>query len=376
MATDEGMDALLEAYCNGLYAMDPRTTYPFWDYDFAPIFSKEWVGKIATATQVASRSHLDPFDYLRLFPGPSVPRKELIYSLVDMKVARLDRDERMQLVNFWLSVLKTFCGEDWLSNGSNRTFALDDVDAVLSSDGWFQGNPKAGKAIGGLTAALHALSYTLYSDVFVHQCDECRGPYDVSYQFGGRAHELLIRSWSGLQPRELWKDFEGPGFERLKIAAVYEDIDFHIDIYNHVSWKGNAPGRMKMYCLWIDGCVHPLDMQGLIRLSNLVADVADKQFRIYRSIGFEEQKVMWVRQRNYQFKEFYARFGLSWQAPEMEAVVKEVALLHEPFWDMSLPKQRLFRFLKKCLDPREDYFYDEWQSLFLTEFGYNMEEPK
>src|SRR5438552_8104401 len=103
MATDREIDALLEAYCEGLYAMDPRTTYPFWDYDFAPLFSEEWIGKIVTAVQAASLTNLNSSDYLWLFPGPSVPRKELIYSLVDMKVAQLDRRTRMQLVDFWLS---------------------------------------------------------------------------------------------------------------------------------------------------------------------------------------------------------------------------------------------------------------------------------
>jgi hypothetical protein len=369
MATDQEIDALLEAYCEGLYAMDPRTTYPFWDYDFAPLFSKEWMVKIVTAVQRASLSDLESSDYLRLFTGPSVPRKELIYSLVDMKVARLDRHARMQLVDFWLAILKTFCGQDWLSDGSNRTFALDDVDAILSSNYWQEGDPESGKAIGSLTAALNALSYSLYSDVFVHQCAECRGPYDVSRYQGGHPHEMLIRSWSGLQPSEIWKDFQGPGFRQLKIAAIYEDISFHVDIYNHVSWKGIAPRQMRMYCLWIDGCLHPLDTQGLLHLANAVADVADKQFRVYQSIGFEERKLLWVRQRNYQFKDFFTRVGLSWQAPEMEEVVKEAALLHEPFWDMSLPKRRLFHFLRLCLDPRRDYYYDEWQNLFFAEFG-------
>src|SRR6185295_15241258 len=117
MLTNPEIDQLLEAYCDGLYAMDPRTTFPFWDFDFAPLFSKEWIDKIIVATRSAVRAGLSPFEYRSLFSGPSVPRKELIYSLMDMKVARINREDRMHLVDFWSSILKDLCADDWLSFG-------------------------------------------------------------------------------------------------------------------------------------------------------------------------------------------------------------------------------------------------------------------
>lgn len=369
MLTDREIDILLEAYCDGLYAMDPRTTYPFWDYDFAPLFSREWIAKMLAATRAAVERGLQLSDYRNLFAGPSVPRKELLYSLIDMKVARIGRQDRMRLVEFWGDILKYFCGEDWLSRGANRSPVFDDVDGILASGDWLQGGPRSGRAIGAVTTALHALAYSLYSDVFVHQCAECRGPYDVSQFIRGQPSKMLIRSWEGLRPRDVWNNFYGTDFDSLKIAAVYDGLYFHVDVYNHVSWHGNAPGHLKAYCLWIDGTAQKLDSSGLTELAGSIADLADSQFRLYRSTGVEEQKQLWIRQRNYQFRHFFAQVGLSWRDREMGEIVRGRPLLHEPFWDMTLPKQPLYRFLKKCLDPREDIFYQEWRALFFNEFG-------
>lgn len=370
MITNEELDSLLDAYCEGLYAMDPRTTFPFWDYDFAPLYSRPWIDKISFACDIASHQGFLPEDYQKIFNGPSVPRKELIYSLVDMKVAKLEIDKRMFLVNYWADILRNLCGEDWLSNGSNRSFGIDNPDHIVNMPTWTKCDAYLGRTIGGLTAALNALSYSLYSDVFVHQCAECRGPYDVSKHFGKKPYVLLVRVWNGLRPMELWKDFEGPEFETVKLAVIYENLDFHIDVYNHVSWDGIAPKQMRLCYLLVNGEPFPITIPNLNNLINTIITIADGQYKIYHGMSFEDQKILWIHQRNYQFREFFGKLDLSWKDTSMmEKAVRGKPLFKDPFWDMSLPKKQLFAFLRKCLDPREDYYYNDWHRDFLETFG-------
>ena len=77
-------------------------------------------------------------------------------------------------------------------------------------------------------------------------------------------------------------------------------------------------------------------------------------------------------QRSYQFKEFFKTVSIEWDGEEMYAMcakVKNKSLLHEPFWDFSYPKEKLFRFWKKIFDPRLDTYYEQWKQLFKENIG-------
>ena len=369
MVSDNDLDALMTAYCEGIYAMDPRTTYPFWDYDFAPLFSDTWIAKLL-ATTVACRP-LDSSELAHLFSGPSVPRKELIYSLFDLKVARIGRDERLRQVSFWVDLLKTWCGSDWLSNGSNQAPNLDRPSVMMADAPWIPTDRTGGRAVGHMTAALNSLAYGLYSDVFVHQCAEFRGPYKVappvSESSAGR-HRLLVRSWSGLRPYGLHPECQDPGYDKVVIAAVY-DCEFAIDIYNHVSWNESPVDHMRQYAVWIDARPSIISPGELASLAQSVAGLAETTFRWYRDLGFEDKKRLWVRQRNYQFRRLFRSTGLREDAPEMEAAVAGKPLSRSPLWNSTLPKEQIFDVWRQCLDPRTEIYYDDWPGIFHAVFG-------
>jgi len=369
MVSDDDLNMLMTAYCEGIYAMDPRTTYPFWDYDFAPLFSKPWIAKILAATAACGTLH--PSECAHLFNGPSVPRKELIYSLVDLKVARIDKAERLRQVSFWVDLLKAWCGEDWLSNGRNRAPALDQPGVMLANALWTPTDRTGGVAVGRMTAALNSLAYGLYSDVFVHQCAEFRGPYEVtpSVSVSSRGRQsMLIRSWSGLRPYRLHPECLDPGYDQIVIAAVY-DCPFSIDIYNHVSWSDSPVDHLRKYAVWIDTRPTAINAVELAGLAHSIAGLAETTFRRYQDLGFEETKRLWVRQRNYQFRRLFRSTGLREEAPEMEAAVSGRPLYRSPLWNTTLPKEQIFDVWRRCLDPRNETYYQDWSAIFQEVFG-------
>jgi hypothetical protein len=366
MISDADLDALMAAYCEGMYAMDPRTTYPFWDYDFAPLLSQAWITKILAST--AACSSLRPDDFAYLFNGPSVPRKELIYSLFDLKVAKIERSERLRQVTYWVDLLKGWCGDDWLSSGSNRAESLDRPRDMIAAAQWSPADRTSGLAVGRLTVALNCLAYALYSDVFVHQCAECRGPYQVHSQEAESEEYLLVRSWTGLYPHRLQPQSQDPGFERVVVAAVY-DCHLTIDIYNHVSWAEPPVDHIRRYAVWIDGTQRIMKPGELEDLAYYLAGHAERAFRRYEEQGFEEKKRMWVIQRNYQFRRFFRTAGLGEDAPEMEVAVAGKPLHHSMLWNTTLPKEQITEVWRKCLDPRTEIYYDDWDAVFHDIFG-------
>jgi hypothetical protein len=97
--------------------------------------------------------------------------------------------------------------------------------------------------------------------------------------------------------------------------------------------------------------------------------VAAATFAQYQRLDFEEKKALWVRQRNNQFREFFAHVGMPTEAPEMLAAVRGKPLLRSPLWNMTLPRDDLFPVWTACLDPRTEVYADDWTAVFRETFG-------
>jgi len=71
------------------------------------------------------------------------------------------------------------------------------------------------------------------------------GAYDVSQNFGGQKHILVIKQWANLRPREIYPEFKDFRFDKLNILAVYKDIDYTVDIYRHPIFKSYGHNRLR-----------------------------------------------------------------------------------------------------------------------------------
>lgn len=362
---DRDIDALMDACCEGLWSLDPRTTFPFWDYDMAPLLSEPWMSGVLTAIKRLELHPGQSASLIELLSGPSVPRKELLYSLFDMKVARLPRAKRMAVVQFWIQLLKRWCGPDWLSRGRNCVLDEPAIEDWSQGSGWTVASVRDGRALGELTVALNALAYSLFSDVFVHQCAECRGPYDVLIDGNASRQTLLVRVWRDLLPLELWPSYSGAGPRCVEVRSVYRDVRFVVDIYNHVSWQSViAPPQLTAFQLLIDGQVASMDAAQIHALAVRIGAEARVQHEKYLGLNFEEKKSLWMRQRLWQFRRLSDLVGEAWHYPGLDAAVRERTLATDPYWNMELDKESLWAFWKRCLDPRVDFFYEDWLPLF------------
>lgn len=358
------LDKLLEVYCEGIYAMDPKTALPFWDYDFGPLYGDLWIKKMLTACHRAKERGISTKTVSGFFENIAVSRKELIYSLVDLKVGKVSRDERMFFVNFWWEVVLEKCKRDCLVERSNIVHTEEQIKDFIKALQWESSDSSKARQIGNLAMNLNSLAYGLYTDIFAHNSMENFGAYDVSHHFGGQKYVLVIKQWANLRPKELYPEFQDFRFDKLNTFAVYKDIDYTVDIYTHQVYKGNAAKSLVQYAVLIDDRLFANKLSKLQELNEYLGKIVSGHFRKIQKRGFEEAKRSWVLARNYQFKDFFKAVGLEWYDTEMLERVKGKQLLKTDFWNFEkYSKEVLFRFWKKCFDPRLDTYYENWKAL-------------
>lgn len=373
------LDKLLDVYCEGIYAMDPKTALPFWDYDFGPIYGDLWIKKMLLAIRRIKESGLTAQDVAKFFENIAVPRKELIYSLVDLKVGKISKKDRMLFVSFWWSVVTETCKTDCMVERSNIVHTQKEIASFIKSLKWAKANAQSARQIGNLAMNLNSLAYGLYTDIFAHNSMENFGSYNVSKYFGGTKHILVIKQWANLRPTELYPEFKKFPFDKLNIFAVYKNIDYIVDIYTHQVYKGNAAQNLVQYCVLIDDKKILNQTKKLEQLNDYLGKVVVRHYRKIQKRGFEAAKRQWVLSRNYQFKDFFKSVGLDWYDKRMLQRVKGKLLLKTDFWDFEkYPREVLFAFWKKCFDPRLDTYYENWPELLageVKEYNKTKHEP-
>lgn len=358
------LDKLLQVYCDGIYAMDPKTALPFWDYDFGPVYGDLWIKKMLHAMHLAQEKGLTAKQVSGFFQNIAVPRKELIYSLVDLKVGRVTKAERMFFVNFWWDVVKEMSVEDRLAEKSNIIHTPGQIENFMRSLQWQPADLSRARQVGNLAMSLNSLAYGLYTDIFAHNSMENFGPYDVSTFFGDGRYILVIKQWANLRPVELYPEFKDFPFDKLNIFAVYKNIGYKVDIYTHQIYEGNAAQSLIQYCVLANEKKTINDKLELSKLNGYVGQLAVEHYEKMQQRGFEGAKKIWVLARNYQFKDFFKAVGLDWHDQEMQERVKNKPLLKTDFWDFEkYPKEILFEFWKQCFDPRLDTYFDQWPDL-------------
>lgn len=364
MSKELNLDKLLKVYCEGIYAMDPKTALPFWDYDFGPIYGDLWIKKMLKAAKIARVRNLSPKRISGFFENVAVLRKEIIYSLVDLKVGKIKKADRMFYVNFWWEVVKEKCRRDCLVEKSNIIHTEAEIKNFLKKLSWEKSNPKKARQVGNIAMNLNSLAYGLYTDIFAHNSMENFGAYDVSQYFGGAKHIMVIKQWANLRPKELYPEFKDFRFDKLNIFAVYKNIDYTVDIYTHQVYSGNAAAALVQYAVLIDNKYFLNNIEQIEELNEYLGKIVVNHFQKIQKRGFEESKKIWVLSRNYQFKDFFKAVGLNWHDQEMLERVKNKPLLKTDYWDFDkYPKKILFAFWKKCFDPRLDTYYNGWKKI-------------
>lgn len=147
--------------------------------------------------------------------------------LVGLKIERDQRgtitsDDIAESVGCYLDALRLLSDDPFCLNGGNvyrraPEFNEENLSALAPSQA------------ARLSVSLDSLVWSLFFDVFVAGGLEISGPYPLA-----SGEWLIVKDYFDLKPSALWPEFEGVGYEHLKLYQVYAGAKPQVDFYMHV----------------------------------------------------------------------------------------------------------------------------------------------
>lgn len=344
------IDDFLNASAEGLGRMDLTTLEPIDFLDITPLFAMEGVDRILKIIEKAE-GH-DPKELAKKLFTPSAIRVELMIMLIKAKLAGKSKEDMNKIAEFFGSLLKAWCTEDpFLKEGKNMVHTKDEVRGFLKF--LKPANSTIARELGKLSNACYHLSHALYSDINPQLCYENFGPYDVSDEFG-KGHLLVIKQFQELKPKRLWGNkIKDLPVHKIRIYCIYKDVELTVDALSHAIYEGDLINGLKYYAVDFDGEV----ISDITELKEVTEKIGLKSAEIWdalTSLDFENAKVMYLRQRCYNYVHLCNMIGVDWKPTRgMIKAVKDMSF-PKHFWPRFNTKREEIVFWKAVMDPRTE----------------------
>ena len=142
---------------------------------------------------------------------------------------------------------------------------------------------------------------------------EFHGPYGFPSSAAGE--EILIRDFNCLKLTELWDECRGIQYSKVRVAAVYSDLDMTIDIYNNVSIRDGSSYINSLKSYYVEGDGQVLMLEEVDRLCEALSDVmiavtGKIETLHWRELAEKYAEIFWFSK-----KELRDAFELDWRIP-------------------------------------------------------------
>lgn len=332
--------------------MDVGTLEPMNCFMFHPLWSKEWIEKIEKAIQKVAEEKISLKALARTISGPTHLRAQLLFLLLDLKCARIEKERRLKIANFFLNLLLAKATDDPYGWKSNKMHTPGEIKELAKKIKFNPGREEAAKLLGRLYTAAYHLINGLYTDFYTDFGVECFGEYSVEEL--GDGYTSVIKQFNDLKPELLWPDLKSP-CKKLVIYSVYKDVKFTCDAISvHSVYEGDPIKGLVRWAVEVDGKFID-SIEEIKKLKESFEALSIEQWQKLTSLGFEELKKKGLVMRNYTFKKMFDELGMAWQPDEkMSLAVKNKPWIEEDYWGM--PKSQEKEFWHKLMDPEIDFY--------------------
>src|SRR3989344_2602313 len=337
--------------------LDYPRYYPFSFVRLLPYYSDLRSKKLLEAISNLKKKEIPLKKIADSFPTVPTLRIEIGLSLIDLKIAGYQKNTRIEIFDFFNSLIKIRAKKDYYGKNSCIEKTDEELKNILKKVKFSKVSKKDAKNLGLLSASLASLTMALYYDNFPHQSYEIEGPYELD---GNR--KLLIKKNIRLKPYEIFEHTLKYKYENVELYVIYNDINIKLDAINHVSYDNNAVNATEKVALFIDG-------KQIFKLSSKIdslieyfGELSQKQFEYFDSLSFKEKKRMFLFQREYALKDFFTLAEIEWKpSEEMLKRVKDRKLLPVP----KEKKENKNKIFVKLFDPRCEAPFKEKMTLKL-----------
>ncbi len=352
---DSWIDQYVESVLAALGAMDFGTLQPFDHLQFQPLMAKEFVEKIDEFVRRAKTQNIPFRELAALWPGMSSLRCQLYFLLLDLKCARIPREKRLELADFFFNMLSAGAKDDVFGFRSNIVHTTGEVKELLSAKQLKQATPEIARWLGKIYTALYNLGAGYYVDFYFDYGAENEGPYDVSGLFGP-GHVLVIKRFTGMKPVELFTTAAAFIADDIRIYSIYQNVIYRTDMISlHATYDGDTINSLKWWGLELDGrMVETAELPGIFERS---AEASVAQWQRLTSLSFEEQKAKAAEIRCFGMRKLFLRAGMDWRpTAKMLDALKGKPFKDNTYWNIPSDKKQALLFWRMLYDPREEAY--------------------
>ncbi len=336
--------------------MDPFTINPIDFFSAHAQYSGEWIEHIRLINGTIEKHGVPLAKIVKHSPNPSALCVQLLFLLIDCKVACIPKNERITLARFLYDLLKHQRRLDPFSlNRKNILLSPKEVDRFMSTTKFYTANENVARLLGKVYLSGSHLANGLYSDNYTDFGIEIHGPYDVSHLFG-KNHSLVITDLVNLKPTLLYPHAANHLASSIRVARILENTLIKFDMAScHFTYDGDPILGLRKYAFWMnDKPIHSL--KKISSVQEETGNCAAFQWEFLERQNHEKTKKILLLQRCFLFKEMCDYLNLDWKPTKemLQAVKNKPANAGKRYIPKTLKQQ--IPFWRKLFDPRVDFY--------------------
>ncbi len=306
----------VEKYASVIYNLlqshDAQTHLPFNGFNFYPLFDDLWIDKIYQAIKKFNEMGLKIEEIIEFLPTHSSLKFNLFEIIIDLKTSNTDFKKAKIIVDFFISAIKARAlnGDDWMND--NKIKIYKDAEEFLSEKNLIKANKDLSSEVAKIIAGCGTLVHGLYNDYCTDYGYDVFGPYNLPEKFGENA-TLFIRQFADLKGEGIWPERSSFPYKKIKIHTVYNNLEsqsYYIGC--HMVYKQSLVENLAYFQVQVDNTLVN-SLKELKILREVILKNASQHYVMYKKLGFEDYKRIWLWQLCYQFKNFFTKVGIDWK---------------------------------------------------------------
>jgi hypothetical protein len=344
MKTPDWIQPFVESSYQLFIHHDPQSHLPFDAWGLHPYYADLWLKKIYEMIVKFEEKRLRISDHLNYFSNLSSTRFIILNNTIQYQTSGMDNPEMIvKIQDFFINSLKLRAKEDLFALEKNIDLDEKRLNELIKSRPFTKASFEESKELGKILVALASLTHGLYNDWCTDFNYEISGPYYRNNK------TILIRSFPDSSPSSIWPEIDW-SYNNFSIITEYENLTAKIAFVGcHIVYSDNVIKKLSGYNFRVDE-KEIAGLDELKRLREKIMPIAVKQYEKFMGMDFENQKIKYVFQENYQIKMLFDLVGMDWK-PSKEILdrIKNKELIKEIFssYDMTMEKyMEIFGFNK------------------------------
>jgi len=223
---DDFKEAIFE-----VWQRDGKTTWPIDLNSVSHLFAGDFDKAIIEDLRALQQQGLTDEEIGRLFVIPQRIIRLVVPFVQGMGALGLSRDERTGHIRYLLSLADQIkYGDPSNRDGRNIVLSPEESSVVFDESRLSAADARQSRQVQMLCGVLWAFTETFFFKTH-GLVREFHGPYLRP----GENRQYLVRDFVCLKPVEVWEECSKLRYSRARVVTAYDQLDFAIDIYNHVS---------------------------------------------------------------------------------------------------------------------------------------------